>query len=77
ALDYLTESKLRKKVNKYLNGKTQMVVTQRAATAMRCDKIYVMDQGEVVGSGTHEDLLKTCSVYREIYESQLGGVMNG
>jgi len=77
ALDYLTESKLRKKVNKYLNGKTQMVVTQRAATAMRCDKIYVMDQGEVVGSGTHEDLLKNCSVYREIYESQLGGVMNG
>lgn len=77
ALDYLTESKLRKKVNKYLSGKTQMIVTQRAATAMRCDKIYVMDKGEVIGSGTHENLLKTCSIYKEIYDSQLGGVING
>ncbi|HRX14498.1 MAG TPA: ABC transporter ATP-binding protein [Eubacteriales bacterium] len=77
ALDYLTESKLRKKVNKYLSGKTQLIVTQRAATAMRCDKIYVMDKGEIVGSGAHEDLLKTCPIYKEIYDSQLGGVING
>ncbi|MDD4832497.1 MAG: ABC transporter ATP-binding protein, partial [Clostridia bacterium] len=77
ALDYLTESKLRKKVNKYLSGKTQLIVTQRAATAMRCDIIYVMDKGEIVGSGAHENLLKTCPIYKEIYDSQLGGVING
>lgn len=73
ALDYLTESKLRKAMNRYLNGKTQIIITQRAATAMRCDRIFVLEQGRVVGSGTHEALLKTCSVYREIVRSQLGG----
>ena len=62
ALDYLTESKLRKAMNRYLNGKTQIIITQRAATAMRCDRIFVLEQGRVVGSGTHEALLKTCSV---------------
>ena len=73
ALDYLTESKLRKALNRYLAGKTQIIITQRAATAMRCDRIFVLEQGRVVGSGTHEALLKTCSVYREIVHSQLGG----
>ena len=73
ALDYLTESKLRKAMNKYLKGKTQLIITQRAATAMRCDRIFVMDCGQVVGAGTHEELLKSCSVYKEIYDSQLGG----
>ena len=73
ALDYLTESNLRKSLNKYLRGKTQIVVTQRAATAMRCDKVYVLDEGRVVGVGTHEQLLATCSEYREIYSSQMGG----
>jgi ATP-binding cassette subfamily B multidrug efflux pump len=74
ALDYLTESKLRKKLNKHLAGKTQIIVTQRAATAMRCDKVYVMDNGVVVGKGKHADLLKNCDIYREIYKSQLGGL---
>lgn len=73
ALDYLTESKLRKALNKYLEGKTQIVITQRAATAMRCDKIIVMDEGRIVGQGTHLEMLKECQVYREIYRSQLGG----
>lgn len=73
ALDYLTESKLRKAMNVYLAGKTQIIITQRAATAMRCDRIYVLDQGRVVGSGTHESLLRSCEVYREIVRSQLGG----
>jgi len=74
ALDYLTESKLRKALNRHLAGKTQLIITQRAATAMRSDRIYVLDQGRVVGEGTHEELLKTCTVYREICASQLGGV---
>ena len=73
ALDYLTESKLRKALNQYLEGKTQIIITQRAATAMRCDRIYVLEQGRVVGSGTHESLLHSCEVYREIVHSQLGG----
>lgn len=73
ALDYLTESKLRRELNKYLAGKTQIIVTQRAATAMRCDKVFVMDRGQIVGTGTHEELMETCPIYKEIYDSQLGG----
>ncbi len=73
ALDYLTESNLRKALNKYLEGKTQIVVTQRVATAMRCNKVYVMDKGRIVGVGTNEELLKSCPIYKEIYDSQLGG----
>jgi ATP-binding cassette subfamily B protein len=73
ALDYLTESKLRKSLNRYLAGKTQIIITQRAATAMRCDRIFVLEQGSIVGSGKHEELVKTCRVYREIVRSQLGG----
>ena len=73
ALDYLTESKLRKALNRYLAGKSQIIITQRAATAMRCDRIYVIEQGSIVGSGTHAELVKSCKVYREIVRSQLGG----
>ena len=73
ALDYLTETNLRRALNKYLQGKTQIIVTQRAATAMRCDKVYVLEHGKVVGVGTHADLLKNCQTYREIYQSQMGG----
>ncbi len=73
ALDYLTESKLRSELAVYLKGKTQIIVTQRAATAMKCDKIYVMDGGRIVGCGTHGELLESSRVYREIYLSQLGG----
>ena len=76
ALDYLTEANLRKALNKYLKNKTQLIVTQRAATAMRCDKVYVMDNGRVVGVGTHKQLLETCPTYKEIYLSQMGGDIN-
>jgi ATP-binding cassette, subfamily B, multidrug efflux pump len=75
SVDYLTESKLRKKMNKYLAGKTQVIVTQRAATAMRCDTIYVLDRGRLVGQGNHKALLESCDIYREIYDSQLGGAL--
>lgn len=76
ALDYLTEANLRKELNKYLNGKTQIIITQRAATAMRCDKVYVLDNGRVVGFGAHKELLANCSTYKEIYDSQMGGGIN-
>lgn len=72
ALDYLTESKLRRELNAFLAGKTQIIVTQRVATAMRCDRIYVLDRGAIVDGGTHAELLQRCSIYREIYVSQLG-----
>ena len=77
ALDYLTESNLRRALNKYLDKKTQIIITQRAATAMRCDRIYVLDEGKVVGSGTHQKLLAECNIYKEIYDSQLGGDADG
>lgn len=73
ALDYLTEANLRKALNQYLKNKTQIIVTQRAATAMRCDKVYVLHDGKVVGVGTHKELLESCPTYREIYQSQMGG----
>lgn len=76
ALDFLTEANLRKALNAYLRGKTQIIVTQRAATAMRCDRVYVLDNGKVVGVGTHKELMKNCAIYREIYESQMGGRVN-
>ena len=76
ALDYLTESKLRKAVNVFLKNKTQIIITQRVATAMRCDKIYVLDKGRVKGCGTHSELMKSCDIYKEIYRSQLGGDNN-
>ena len=72
ALDYLTEANLRKALNQYLKDKTQIIVTQRAATAMRCDKVYVLDNGRVVGVGTHKQLLNSCPTYKEIYLSQMG-----
>lgn len=77
ALDYLTESNLRRALNKYLDGRTQIIITQRAATAMRCDRIFVLDEGRVVGTGTHQELLSNCTIYKEIYDSQLGGDANG
>lgn len=73
ALDYITETNLRKQLNVYLQGKTQIIITQRVSTAMRCDKTYVMDNGALVGSGTHEQLKSTCQVYQQTCQSQLGG----
>ncbi|MCL2111173.1 MAG: ABC transporter ATP-binding protein/permease [Clostridiales bacterium] len=71
ALDYKTDSRLRKALAKNLGDATILIVAQRIATILRADKIIVLDQGKVVGEGTHGELLKTCEVYREIAESQL------
>jgi len=73
ALDFLTEARLRKKLGEKIEGKTQIVITQRVTSAMHSDCIFVLDQGRLIGSGTHEELLETCGVYREIYASQTGG----
>ena len=71
ALDYKTDSTLRKELKKYTKDATSMIVAQRIGTIMNADKIIVLDKGECVGIGTHKELLKKCDVYREIALSQL------
>jgi ABC-type multidrug transport system fused ATPase/permease subunit len=68
ALDYATDAELRKAV-RGLNA-TTFIVAQRASSVLHADKIIVLDDGKAVGEGTHEQLLKTCAVYREIFQSQ-------
>lgn len=72
ALDFLTESQIKKSLAKRLEKKTQITVTQRVSTALFADKIYVLDGGKIVGEGNHEQLIKSCDIYREICISQLG-----
>lgn len=72
ALDFLTESKIKEKLNKKLEGRTRIIMTQRASTAAACDRIFVLENGRIAGSGRHDDLLENCRQYREIYESQTG-----
>ena len=71
ALDYKTDKILRAGLKKNLEGVTSFIVAQRIGTILDADKIIVLDQGDVVGMGTHAELLKTCSVYQEIAYSQL------
>jgi ATP-binding cassette subfamily B protein len=70
ALDYKTDQKLRKMLNAEINA-TKLIVAQRINTIRHADQIVVLDQGTIVGKGTHEELMKTCSVYNEIASSQL------
>lgn len=69
ALDYATDARLRKAV-KGLKNTTVIIVSQRTSSIMSADKIIVMDDGEIVGIGTHSQLLDSCSIYQEIYSSQ-------
>ena len=71
ALDFKTDYILRNELNKYCKNATKLIVAQRIGTIMDADKIVVLDSGKCVGIGTHKELLKTCSVYKEICESQL------
>ena len=71
ALDYKTDVKLRKTLREKMQNTTTIIVAQRIATILNADKIIVMNEGEVVGIGKHQELLKTCPTYLEIAESQL------
>ncbi len=71
ALDFKTDAMLRRALAKKTDGATMLIVAQRIGTIMHADKIIVLDEGEVVGIGRHEDLLKDCEVYRQIATSQL------
>lgn len=70
ALDYVTEKKVRGGIRELSKDSIAFIVSQRAASIMDADLILVMDDGELAGAGKHEELLKSCSVYREIYKSQ-------
>ncbi len=72
ALDYKTDHNLRKALKEYTKDATTLIVAQRIGTILEADKILVLDNGEVVGMGKHEELLKNCPVYKEIAKSQLG-----
>ena len=71
ALDYKTDSKVRKNLNENCKNSTKVIIAQRVATVMNADKILVLDEGKVVGLGTHKELYKNCKVYKEIALSQL------
>ena len=71
ALDFKTDAALRKELFKYAKDATILIVAQRISTIMNADNIIVLNEGEIVGSGTHKELLKSCKIYKEIALSQL------
>ena len=77
ALDFLTESEIKENYSTLLRGKSRIVATQRISTAMSADRIYVLDNGRIIGVGSHSELLSSCPIYREIADSQLGGRKEG
>lgn len=72
ALDYKTDSQVRKELSKATKDATMIIVTQRVSTVLNANQIIVLDEGKMVGQGTHKELLKNCEIYREIASSQLG-----
>jgi ATP-binding cassette subfamily B protein len=71
ALDFKTDSALRKALKEYTGGSTVLIVAQRIATIRNAEQIIVLDEGRVVGIGTHKELMETCETYKEIALSQL------
>ena len=71
ALDYRTDARLRAGLNESAKDATKIIVAQRISTIRHADKILVLDRGRIAGMGTHEELMQSCDVYREIAESQL------
>ena len=70
ALDYATDAELRRSIREMEGDTTVFIVSQRTASIHAADQILVLDDGRAVGVGTHEELLESCEVYREIYDSQ-------
>ena len=73
ALDYKTDSLLRKALAENFGKTTTIIIAQRISSIMHADRILVLEDGRMLGYGTHEELLENCGVYREIYELQMGG----
>ncbi|WML55372.1 ABC transporter ATP-binding protein [Neobacillus sp. PS3-12] len=72
AVDVATEARIKDSLKKYAKGLTCLLIAQRITSIMDTDKIVVLDHGEVAGLGRHEELLKDCQIYQEIYQSQMG-----
>ncbi|HEX2906043.1 MAG TPA: ATP-binding cassette domain-containing protein, partial [Phototrophicaceae bacterium] len=72
AVDVETESRMQVELAKIMAGRTSFVVAQRISTVLTADKILVLDNGQLVAQGTHQELITTSPIYRQIYESQLG-----
>lgn len=73
ALDYKTDSMLRQALREHYSGMTTIVIAQRISSILHADHILVLDEGKEIGYGTHEQLMESCEVYRQISESQMGG----
>lgn len=72
ALDMKTDRTLRARLRENMGGATMLIVAQRVSTILDADRILVMEDGQIVGNGTHKELLRTCELYREIAQLQLG-----
>lgn len=73
ALDYKTDANLRRAISSNMKGTTSVIVAQRVSSIMHSDVIVVLEDGEIVGYGTHDELMSSCEIYREISDSQMGG----
>ena len=73
AVDTKTDAKIRAGLASYLPNTTKLIIAQRISSVQDADRIIVMENGKVNGFGSHEELLKTNEIYREVYESQTGG----
>jgi ATP-binding cassette subfamily B multidrug efflux pump len=71
AVDMTTEKKIRQSLKENSSGRTTLIIAQRISSVMEADQIIVLDDGEISGMGTHEELLETNPVYQEIYYSQI------
>ncbi len=73
ALDYKTDARLRADIRKYYQNTTTVIIAQRVSSIKHADHILVLEEGHVIGSGTHEELMETCATYQEISRTQMGG----
>ena len=72
ALDYKTDAMLRKAISEHHADTTMIVIAQRISSIMNLDDIIVLEEGNIIGHGTHEELLESCRMYRDIYKTQMG-----
>ena len=77
ALDYKTDAALRKAIREHHSQATTIIIAQCISSIMSLDKIIVLDEGKMIGYGTHEELMESCSMYRDIYQTQMGEYVNG
>ena len=73
AVDTKTDSLIRAAMKKYIPETTKIIIAQRITSVMDSDMIIVMDNGKIAAAGTHEELLKSCGIYKEVFEEQING----